>query len=101
MGGLRRRNSRWSSRSSLDQQQGGGRTPGCTTRTAFGQGPTTSPRPPLPDSAFPPAGVAGGTELSVNTDQLQTIAAQDARGPGPSLQATLQTLKQQAGSWAS
>ena len=46
--------------------------------------------PKLPESAFPPS-VAGGTELSVNTDQLQTIATQ-MHGDLAQLQATLQTL---------
>jgi hypothetical protein len=46
--------------------------------------------PKLAESTFPPA-VAGGTELSVNTDQLQTIAAQ-MHGDLAQLQAALQTL---------
>src|SRR5216683_7011945 len=46
--------------------------------------------PKLPESTFPP-GMGGGTQLSVNRDQLQTIATQ-MHGDLAQLQATLQTL---------
>jgi uncharacterized protein YukE len=72
----------------LDQQQAAANS---RLYNPDGSGKANDFTPPaLPDSAFPPS-VAGGTELSVNTDQLQTIAAQ-MHGDLAQLQATLQTL---------
>jgi uncharacterized protein YukE len=72
----------------LDQQQAAANS---RLYNADGSGKANDFTPPaLPESAFPPS-VAGGTELSVNTDQLQTIAAQ-MHGDLAQLQATLQTL---------
>lgn len=72
----------------LDQQQAAANS---RLYNADGSGKANDFTPPaLPESSFPPS-VAGGTELSVNTDQLQTIAAQ-MHGDLAQLQATLQTL---------
>jgi hypothetical protein len=72
----------------LDQQQAAANS---RLYNPDGSGKANDFTPPkLPESAFPPS-VAGGTELSVNTDQLQTIAAQ-MHGDLAQLQATLQTL---------